>query len=34
MTLPIVADAVVIEVADDGVGIEVTTQGSPGLGLR
>jgi two-component system, NarL family, sensor histidine kinase UhpB len=34
MTLSILADAISLEVADDGVGIEVTTQGASGLGLR
>ncbi len=34
MTLSILADVVSLEVADDGVGIEVTTQGADGLGLR
>jgi PAS domain S-box-containing protein len=34
ITLSILADAVSLEVADDGIGIEVTTQSSAGLGLR
>jgi PAS domain S-box-containing protein len=34
MSLSVLADAVSLEVDDDGVGIEVTTQGSAGLGLR
>jgi len=34
MALSILADAVSLEVIDDGVGIDVTTQGSTGLGLR
>jgi PAS domain S-box-containing protein len=34
VTLSILADAVSLEVVDDGAGIDVTTHGSPGLGLR